>query len=338
MNTERLIYKKMLKFIRFVANRKPLGGQHMSQDSEKDSQFSSSPCPQDKIIFDAERGEYICTETGEVIEERAIDQGPEWRAFTPEEKEKRSRVGGPLNQTIHDRGLSTLIDWKDKDAMGRTLDPRRRLEALRWRKWQIRARIQSSIDRNLAQAMNELERIGNLLSLPKSVKDEAALIYRKAVEKGLVRGRSIESVVAAAIYAACRRMKIARTLDEISQYTKANRKEVARCYRLLLRELDVEVPVSDSKDYVTRIGSLLRLSGAVMKTAAEILDKAKTVGLTAGKDPAGLAAAAIYIAALQNDDRRTQKEIAQVAGVTEVTVRNRYKELINELKIQIPTQ
>ncbi|MDT7872283.1 MAG: transcription initiation factor IIB [Sulfolobaceae archaeon] len=310
----------------------------MVEEKQANPQPSSSICPPDKIIFDEERGEYICTETGEVIEERIIDQGPEWRAFTPEEKEKRSRVGGPLNQTIHDMGISTVIDWKDKDAMGRSLDPKRRLEVLRWRKWQIRARIQSSIDRNLAQAMNELERIGNLLNLSKAVKDEAALIYRKAVEKGLVRGRSIESVVAASIYAACRRMKMARTLDEIAQFTKANRKEVARCYRLILRELDIDVPVSDPKDYVTRIGNLLGLSGATMRTAAEIIEKAKNMGLTAGKDPAGLAAAAIYIAALLNDERRTQKEIAQVAGVTEVTVRNRYKELTQELKIQIPSQ
>jgi transcription initiation factor TFIIB len=133
-------------------------------------------------------------------------------------------------------------------------------------------------------------------------------------------------------------MKMARTLDEIAQYTKANRKEVARCYRLILRELDIEVPVSDPKDYVTRIGNLLGLSGQTMRMAAEIIDKAKQLGLTAGKDPAGLAAAAIYIAALLNDERRTQKEIAQVAGVTEVTVRNRYKELTQELKIQIPNQ
>ncbi len=138
MNTETFKYYEYISLKGLRVFRNPLGGQHMSQDSEKDSQSASSICPQDKIVFDAERGEYICTETGEVIEERAIDQGPEWRAFTPEEKEKRSRVGGPLNQTIHDRGLSTLIDWKDKDAMGRTLDPRRRLEALRWRKWQIR--------------------------------------------------------------------------------------------------------------------------------------------------------------------------------------------------------
>lgn len=298
---------------------------------------TSSPCPPDKIIFDEERGEYICAETGEVLEERAIDQGPEWRAFTAEEKEKRSRVGGPLNQTVHDRGLSTIIDWRDKDAMGRTISPKKRLEVIRWRKWQIRARIQSSIDRNLAQAMNELERIANQLNLPKNVREEAATIYRKAVEKGLVRGRSIESVVAAAIYAACRRTKMARTLDEISQYTKSNRKEVARCYRLLLKELDVTVPVSDPKDYVNRIGGLLNLSGQTIRDAIEIIEKAKQKGLTAGKDPSGLAAAAIYIAALKNGEKKTQKEIAQVAGVTEVTVRNRYKELIQELKIDVPS-
>lgn len=306
--------------------------------SDSQSPQQSTPCPKDKIVFDFERGEYICEETGEVIEDKVVDQGPEWRAFTPEEKEKRSRVGGPLNNTIHDRGLSTLIDWRDKDAMGRSLEPKKRLEALRWRKWQIRARIQTSVDRNLAQAMNELERIGTNLGLPKSVKDEASGIYRRAVEKGLVRGRSIESVVAAAIYAACRRMKVARTLDEIATYTKANRKEVARCYRLLLKELTISVPVSDAKDYVTRIGAVLNLTGMTMKNAAEILEKAKDVGITAGKDPAGLAAAAVYIAALQNGERKTQKEIAQLAGVTEVTVRNRYKELIQELKIDIPQQ
>ncbi len=295
-----------------------------------------SKCPPDKIVFDPERGEYICIETGEVLEEHVVDQGPEWRAFTPEEKERRSRVGGPLTPTVHDKGLSTVIDWRDRDATGKKLEPKKRLEVLRWRKWQIRARIQSSIDRNLAQAMNELERISSLLGLPRSIKEEAALIYRKAVEKGLVRGRSIESIVAAAVYAACRRLKVPRTLDEIAIYTKADRKEVARCYRLLLRELGVRVPIADPIDHVPRIAALLGLSGATMKTAIEILRKARDKGITAGKDPAGLAAAAIYIAALLNDERRTQKEIAQVAGVTEVTVRNRYKELAKELGITLP--
>lgn len=295
-------------------------------------------CGSRNIIYDPERGQFACGECGTVLSEKAVDQGPEWRAFTPEEREKRSRVGSPITPTVHDKGLSTVIDWRDKDALGRKLEPKRRFEVLRWRKWQIRTRIQSSMDRNLAQAMNELDRIASQLSLPRSVREEAAVVYRKAVEKGLVRGRSIESVMAASIYAACRRLKVPRTLDEIVKYTKANRKDVARCYRLLLRELTVRVPIADPTDYVPRIGSLLGLGGSTLRRAAEILRMARERGITAGKDPAGLAAAAIYIASLIEDERRTQKEIAQIAGVTEVTVRNRYKELVRELSIPLPPQ
>lgn len=295
-----------------------------------------SDCPPDAIIFDAEKGEYICTKTGEVLEARLINQGPEWRAFTPEEKERRSRVGGPLSATVHDRGLTTVIDWRDRDASGKKLEPKKRLEFIRYRKWQIRSRIQSSVDRNLAQAMNELDRIANQLRLTRAVREEAAIIYRKAVEKGLVRGRSIESVVAASIYVACRLKRVPRTLDEISAHTKTNRKEIARCYRLLIKELGIKVPLANPIDYIPRMGSLLELSGKTMKTAADIIKMAKQKALTAGKDPAGLAAAAIYIATLLENERRTQKEIANIAGVTEVTVRNRYKELVKQLNLRIP--
>lgn len=299
---------------------------------------SEVKCPPDKIVYDESRGEYICVETGEVIEERVVDLGPEWRAFTPEERDRRSRTGSPLSPTIHDGGLSTVIDWRDRDAMGKKLELKRKLEVMRWRKWQIRTRIQDSIDRNITQAATELERIADQLGLPRAVKEHAASIYRKAVERGTVRGRAIESIVAAALYAACRIYKIPRTLDEIAQYTKTSKKEVARCYRLLVRELNINIPVLDASDFVARIASALGLSGKVIKTAIEIIQKAKDAGLTAGKDPAGLAAAAVYIAAQLNDERRTQKDVAQVAGVTEVTVRNRYKELTTYLKIEIPQQ
>ncbi len=300
--------------------------------------MSPEECPPDKIIYDPQRGEYICTLTGDVIESRVIDERPEWRAFNAEERERRSRTGGPITGTVHDRGLTTTIDWRDRDASGKRLELRRRLEMQRLRRWQTRSRIQSSIERNLAQAMNELDRLASLLNLPRNVREEAARIYREAVEKGLVRGRSIESVVAAAVYAACRELKVPRTLDEIAKYTKSNRKDIARCYRLLLKELGVKVPTSDPIDFISRIATALGLSGRVMRRAADILHKAREKGITAGKDPAGLAAAAIYIAALQCDERRTQKEIAQVAGVTEVTVRNRYKELAKELGINLPPQ
>jgi transcription initiation factor TFIIB len=295
-------------------------------------------CGSTNFVRSFERGEVTCSNCGLVITDKIIDRGPEWRAFTSEERDKRSRVGSPLSPTVHDRGLSTVIDWRDKDAMGRKLEPRKRIEILRWRKWQIRTRVHSSLDRNLAQAMSELDRISSQIGLPKSVKEESAVIYRKAVEKGLVRGRSIESVMAAAIYAACRTQKVPRTLDEIARYTKAGRKDVARCYRLLLREVDVNIPIADPVDFITRIGGALELSGTTQHKAAEIIRDAKKMGITAGKDPAGLAAAAIYVASLLENERRTQKEIAQAAQVTEVTVRNRYKELMKELGIEVPPQ
>ncbi len=307
-------------------------------ENEESRDEGSVKCPPDKIIYDEFRGEYICTETGEVVEDKVIDQGPEWRAFTPEEREKRSRTGSPLSPTIHDGGLSTMIDWRDRDASGKKLEMKRRLEVMRWRKWQIRTRIQNSIDRNITQAAGELERIADQLGLPRAVKERAATIYRQAVEKGVVRGRAVESVVAAALYAACRIFRIPRTLDEIAQFTKTSKKEVARCYRLLVRELNVKIPIADPVDFVPRIAAALGLSGKVIKKAIEILNEAKKRGLTAGKDPAGLAAAAVYTAAQLYDERRTQKDVARVAGVTEVTVRNRYKELIQYLRIKVPEQ
>ncbi len=305
---------------------------------EKKRREETMECPEDQIIYDHERGEYVCLLTGEVIEDRIIDERPEWRAFTPEERERRARTGGPLTSTVHDRGLSTAIDISSKDATGKRLEPRKRLEIRRLRRIQARSRIQSSIERNLAQAMNELDRLADQLYLPRNVREEAARIYRLAVEKGLVRGRSIESVIAAAIYTACRELRIPRTLDEIARYTKSNRKDIARCYRLLLKELDIKVQTSDPVNFVPRIAYVLGISPAAMKTAAEILHKAREIGITAGKDPAGLAAAAVYIAALLHGERRTQKEIAHVAGVTEVTVRNRYKELVKLLGIDVPQQ
>ncbi len=302
---------------------------------EEEERLKCPRCGNEQLVYDYARGEIICPVCGLVISERTIDRGPEWRAFTPEERERRSRVGAPLER-ITPESLSTDIDWRSRDAAGREIGLRRKIEMLRLRKWHIRTRVQSSIERNLAQASIELERLSSQLGLPKRIKDRALEIYRKALESGLVRGRSIESLVAASVYAACREMRIPRTLDEISRFTRAGRKDVARCYRLLIRESTVEVPLPNPVDFVPRIGELLKLSATTIRKAMEILKQAKEAGLTAGKDPAGLAAAAIYIAALLTGEIRTQKEVARAAQVTEVTVRNRYKELARKLKIRLP--
>ncbi len=298
---------------------------------------SCPQCGSDKLIYDPVRGEVICAVCGYVVSEREIDKGPEWRAFDGEEREKRSRAGAPITRYTPD-ALATDIDWRSKDAAGRELGLRKKVEMFRLRRWHMRAHAQSSMERNLVQAQQELDRLGAQLGLPKRVLDRAQEIYRRALETGLVRGRSIESVVAAAIYAACRELRVPRTLDEISKYTRAGRKDVARCYRLMLRETSIRVPLPNPIDFAPRIGSVLKLSAASVRAALEIRKPAQQMGRTAGKDPAGLAAAAIYIAALRRGEVRTQKEVARAAQVTEVTVRNRYKELAKRLRIDLPVK
>jgi len=295
-------------------------------------------CGGTSFVNSPERGEEACTSCGLVIDERIIDRGPEWRAPTSEGRDRRSRTGPPPSPTIHDRGLSTVIDWRDRDAMGRRLGYRRRLEAMRLRRWQTRTRVYKPLDRNLAQAMIELDRISSQMALPRSVKEESAVIYRRVVERGSIRGRSTESVMAAVVYAACRMRRIPRTLDEIAGHTRAGRKDVARCYRLLLRRGVVNVPIADPVDFITRIGGALGLSGTTQHRAAEIIREARRRGMTGGRDPAGLAATAIYVASLLEGERRTQRGIARAAQVTEVTVRTRRNEMMRKLGIEAPQQ
>jgi len=293
-------------------------------------------CDSTNLVHDYDTGETICGDCGLVVNEQMMDKGPEWRAFTKEEKASRSRVGVPTSYSVHDKGLSTAISQIDRDAFGRKLPLRTRLQMWRLRKWQIRSRVHSSVDRNLAQAMAELDRLADKVYITSPTKEKAAVIYRKALDKGLVRGRSIAAISAASLYAACRGTGTPRTLREISEASLVEKKDVARCYRLLLRELDVQMPIANPLTYVSKIAESTGISGRTQGVAIHILRKARKKRASAGKDPMGLAAAALYIACLQNDEKKTQKDIAEAAGVTEVTVRNRYKSLRKQLHLEIP--
>ncbi|TRO48059.1 transcription initiation factor IIB [Candidatus Bathyarchaeota archaeon] len=293
-------------------------------------------CGSPNRVHDYDTGETVCGGCGLVLYEQMMDKGPEWRAFTQEEKTSRSRVGVPTSYSVHDKGLSTAISQVDRDAFGRKLPLSTRLQMWRLRKWQIRSRVHSSIDRNLAQAMAELDRLSDKVFIPSQIKEKAAVIYRKALDKGLVRGRSIAAIAAAALYAACRGSGTPRTLREISEASLVDKKDVARCYRLLLRELEVNMPIADPLTYVSKIAERTGISGKTQGLAIQILRDARKKRAAAGKDPMGLAAAALYIACLKNSEKKTQKDIAEAAGVTEVTVRNRYKTLKKQLKIVTP--
>jgi len=292
-------------------------------------------CGSKKLTSDYERGEVICNDCGLIISENVIDEGPEWRAFDSDQREKRARGGAPIKYTRPNKGLVTEIDQYNRDIRGVKISSKKQAQLYRMRKWHKRASIASSMERNLAIALSELDRIASYLGLPENIREASALLYRKCVEKGLIRGRLIESVVAAVLYGMCRKYGIPRTLDEIAEISGVEKKEIGRTYRFISDELHLKIPLTNPNAYVPRFVAALKLSGKVQEKAAELLKKALRKGLISGRGPTGVAAAAVYIASAMVGERRTQKEVAEVAGVTEVTIRNRYRELKKELKLKV---
>ena len=290
-------------------------------------------CGSPELVADTEMGETVCSKCGLVILGDMLDRSPEWRAFTLEEKRSKRRVGAPVTYSHFDKGLSTVI-WGNRDAFGRPLSPEVRHQMWRLRKWQIRSQVHSSVNRNLAQAMSELDRLSDKAYIPSPVKERAAVIYRKALDKGLVRGRSIAAIAAAALYAACRITRTPRTLREVTNASLVDRKDVARCYRLLLRELDIQMPIAVPLDYVSKIAEKAGISGETQGLAVKILREAKRKRMTMGKDPTGFAATVLYIACQLKGEKMTQMDIAAAANVTEVTIRNRKKELMKKLNLE----
>ncbi len=280
------------------------------------------------LFLNKDKGEIICKDCGLVIEDKMVDFTQEWREFDSEDSERRRRTGAPMTYTQYDQGLGTEVGTKS-DLYG--LGDRSRNKFFRLRKWQYR--ISTAIERNLKLALAELKRVSSYLKLPTSVEEESARIYTLAVQRGLVRGRSMESVVAGALYAACRRHEVPRTLDELSEASGIEKKEIGRTYRFVTRELGITILPSNPADYIARFASSLKLSPETQSRAVEILEKAQKAELTSGRGPTGIAAAALYVAALIHGEKRTQREVADVAGVTEVTIRNRYKELLDELDL-----
>ncbi len=289
-------------------------------------------CGNDVLVYDPRTGELTCPSCGYVVQERDVDRGPEWRSLEDEE-ESRSRVGAPLSIMYRDHGLSTVINRIDADASGRRLSKETREKLLRLKKLDATSQVNASEARNLQQAVNILQIYVDKLHLSQSIAEKAMLIYRKALRAGLVRGRSIRSIMAAAVYAACRSMGAPRDLRELEKaYPVVKRKTIAQGYRLLLKHLKLRVPVADPAIYLNKIASKVGLDQKTVQEALRILQEAAKRGATVGKDPVGIAAAALYMACQETTQNITQKDIARAAGVTEVTVRNRFKGLKEALE------
>lgn len=285
-------------------------------------------CGSTTILRDNEYAEFVCENCGFVVASKLTDRGPEWRAFNLEQRQRRVRTGEPLTFTIHDKGLSTVIDKRDRDVYGKMLSPKRAKQMYRLRRWQRRIRFSGSQDRSLSFALSVMSKMAGALNLPKNVLETASIVYRKALKNDLIRGRGRKELAAAALYLACRQCKVTRRLYEVAEASGMEKKKLGRAYRFLIKKLNLSVPPTSISRYISKFSSELTLNGKTEEFAHKIMVKANRLRLASGKGPVGLAAAAIYIASAILDERRTQREVAETANITEVTIRNRYKELL----------
>ena len=288
-------------------------------------------CSKNSMMTDNVTGEKFCQSCGYVDSDVIVDSGQEWRSFT-DDAGNRARTGSPTSLAMHDMGLATMISPINKDATGKPLSNSMKSTIERLRTWDNRSQTHESSDRNMRQAFGELDKLKDKLSLSDSVMETAAYIYRKAIEKKLVRGRSISAMISSALYAACRSSDIPRTLKDVALASNIKKKDISRCYRLLFNELELKIPVANCIQCVARIGNKIDISEKTKRTAIQLLKNAQKTEESAGKDPMGLAAAALYFSCVKNDENKTQRDIAEAANVTEVTIRNRYKGLKELIK------
>jgi transcription initiation factor TFIIB len=296
--------------------------------------FGKCPsCSNKKIITDSESGEVVCSKCGRVLSDKLLETGPEWRTFTADETEVRVRTGMPESLARHDMGLSTIVGRADRDASGNKLDPAMRIRMNRLATCDIRSQFHTPKDRSLSQAFFQLDVLKDKLGLSDGIVEKTAYIYRKALSNNLTRGRTISGVLAAAVYIACREMGAHRTLDDIAMACNVRRKELSRDFRILHSRLDLKIPQQDPIVCIAKVANKVKLSEKTKRKAAEIMSNVMKEEISAGKDPMGMAASVLYLSCIKSGEAVSQMSIARAAGVTEVTVRNRSKDLKSKLQL-----
>ncbi|MFW9904692.1 MAG: transcription initiation factor IIB family protein [Candidatus Thorarchaeota archaeon] len=287
-----------------------------------------SECNSNSMIYDEPRGEIICGNCGLVVNSVLFSHEPEWRAYNSEEEKVKVRVGLP-STVLNNREMRTVIGGKRKDSYGKTLDTATQAKFARLS--QMDERIQDKTTRNLKSALMEVKRIKSHLNLSDDICETAVLLYKLALEKDLIKGRSVIGMISAAIYLACRKKDAAITLKDTAEMANISTKELGRCIRIFLQNININNSSPDPVTLINRLGENLGLTMYTRKVAIDILTEAHEKRLTMGKIPMSLAAAAIYIASIQTGERRTQQQIATPARTTPVTIRNRFKELAKGL-------
>jgi transcription initiation factor TFIIB len=286
-----------------------------------------STCNKDNTgITDPECGEIICSNCGTIISEKLEDTGHQERS-APIYEADRARTGAPYSLARHDMGLSTIIGKENKDASGQTIDIAMRSKMERLRTWDHRTIVYTSGDRNLMKAFGQLDRLKEKLGLSDTIVEKAAYIYRRAQERGLIKGRTIDSMLAAAVYSACREMETPRTIKDIAAVSNIRRKNLARNYRILVFQLDIKIPIVDPMKCIARVANRLKINEKTKYHAINIMEEVVDREINAGKEPIGLAATVLYASSIKTEEKIPQKDIAAASGVTEVTIRNRFKDL-----------
>ena len=291
----------------------------------------SCKCDSGRQITDLESGEIVCNNCGQVSTEKAAVSRAEWRRF---ENNDLSRVGSPGSLAFHDMGLATIIGKTNKDSAGHSLEASMNYRMQRLRTWDARTRVHTGGHRNLLRAFTELDRLKDKLGLTDVIVEKTAYLYRKAQDRKLIRGRSASSILAAAIYVACREMGAQRSLTDITKTVEIKRKDLSRSYRLLVREFDIKVPLADPMKCISKVANKANLSEKTRRMAMSIMNELITKEVCAGKDPMGLAAASLYLSCLANCEAKNQKDIAEAASITEVTVRNRVNDIRSRLHFE----
>lgn len=291
-----------------------------------------SSCRKGRLISDPESGETICSNCGLVLYDKAVEMRPEWRDFGAEAIDK-IRVGKATSLARHDMGLSTVIGRTNKDASGTIIDTAMRYKIDRLRIWDRRIMAHPSSERNLMKAFQELERLKDKLSLSDALIEKTAYIYRKAQVKRLITGRSISSVLGACIYLSCRELAVPVTLKDIASAGDLDERSLSRNYRIIVKELEIKVPNADPVRCIVRIANKVELDERTKRHAIQIMKDLAKTGMHEGKDPMGIAATIVFLSCLQNNVSITQRIVAQAAGVTEATIRNRLRDLTHILQL-----
>jgi transcription initiation factor TFIIB len=296
-----------------------------------------SECPhcRGKLIGDIEKGEILCPRCGYVAVDQSVDPTPEWRSMDYEERTRRMQVGMPSTLSLHDQGLSTDISGENRDAHGRFLDSFNRQTAQQMKKWQRRIRTSSSGERSLSIALGKISEAADVLRLPSSIVEDASLIFRKSAKQAVSKSKSISGMAAAALYLACRRSNVNRSLKEIAKAAGINSRAAAKYYRVLVSEVENNyIPPPSVQKYISKLVNKEKINTRVERLALELADRANESEISSGKTPAGLAAAYVYIASVMCGEHIPQREIAEFAEVTEVTVRNRCREILEKFVIK----